>query len=276
MLETNFFLGDIPYLSQWIVPAILAVASIAGGLISSERQKRHNRKLAEYQNQANEELLEKQLEYNKPANQMLRYQEAGLNPNLVYGQGGPGNQSAPLSYPDTAPADMSIGIERAIPLVNQTALAQSQVQATDAKTRQTYVMTEVNKLQKRVLERNPLLDDAGFKAILDSLKSTAEIKASDAAVTGAKADWFTGEKSFNVDGVRMHGPAGVIKMETELKNLIQQFDLGQADQKLKAEVLKSKEFQNAILNVQARWMTDAEVTPQHIMQFLQLLLLKIL
>lgn len=39
------------------------------------------------QNQWQEHMMDKQNEYNKPINQMKRLQEAGLNPNLVYGSG---------------------------------------------------------------------------------------------------------------------------------------------------------------------------------------------
>lgn len=40
-----------------------------------------------------------QNDYNSPAAQMKRFQEAGLNPNLIYGQGNNGN-SGPVSTPD--------------------------------------------------------------------------------------------------------------------------------------------------------------------------------
>jgi hypothetical protein len=43
-----------------------------------------------------------QNEYNSPANQMKRFQEAGLNPNLIYGQGNPGNSgNIPLADAQT-------------------------------------------------------------------------------------------------------------------------------------------------------------------------------
>ena len=45
-------------------------------------------------NAANRDLWREQAAYNTPKNQMLRYQEAGLNPNLVYSQGNPGNMTS--------------------------------------------------------------------------------------------------------------------------------------------------------------------------------------
>lgn len=260
----------------WILPAAMAVGQLIGNIIQQRKQNKENRKLAEFQNTANQEALDKQLEYNTPANQMSRFQDAGLNPNLIYGQGNPGSQSEPLRYPEIKPTDYQRSMEGILPLANQTALAQSQVQAQNAQTRRTGVLTQLNQLQIRVMERNPLLNETGFKAIIDSLKSSAEIKAADSSVKSATADWFHGKESFNINGVPMHGPAGVLKLETELKLLEQRFNLGTLDGKIKAEVLNSKEFQNAILEVQKKWMTDSQVTPQHIYQFIQLLLMKIL
>ena len=46
------------------------------------------------QNEYNRQMWEMQNEYNTPANQMKRYLEAGLNPNLIYSQGNPGNASS--------------------------------------------------------------------------------------------------------------------------------------------------------------------------------------
>lgn len=51
-------------------------------------------------NKATRDLWREQAEYNKPINQMARYQEAGLNPNLIYSQGNPGNMtSSPTMQP---------------------------------------------------------------------------------------------------------------------------------------------------------------------------------
>lgn len=51
-------------------------------------------------NKATRDLWREQAEYNKPINQMARFQEAGLNPNLIYSQGNPGNMtSSPTMQP---------------------------------------------------------------------------------------------------------------------------------------------------------------------------------
>ena len=159
----------------WIGAAIAAVAAIATAIISSESQKKQNRELARFQADANEKYLREQQEYNSPASQMARFQAAGLNKHLIYGQGNPGNQSAPLTYPEIKPVDLSQyshTVSNLVPLINQTRLADSQVQAQNAATQQKYAQAELQKLQAEVLAKNPALNDEGYKAMIQSLITT--------------------------------------------------------------------------------------------------------
>lgn len=61
-------------------------------------QTQANQKLAAYTNQMNIENWKRENQYNTPAAQMQRYKEAGLNPNLIYGQGTPGNAGSIPNY----------------------------------------------------------------------------------------------------------------------------------------------------------------------------------
>lgn len=257
----------------WIVPVAMGLASLASQWFGSRKQAKENKDLAQFQADANQRYLQQQLDYNTPKNQMGRFQDAGLNPALVYSQGNPGNQSAPAQYPDIKPSDYQ-RLGEALPLINQSMLANSQVQAQNARTIKDGVQTQLMKIQKQVLERNPLLDEEGYRSIIDSLIATAQSKQAGAAVDTIKSEWFSGEKSFKINGVDMHGPAGVLKMETELKKLLQDFDLGTTDQKIKAQILNSKELRNRLDEIQVKWMSDGEITPQHIWQFIQLFLMK--
>lgn len=85
-------------------------ASFLGGLLNSGSQQRQNqdsmefsRRMYEQQRRDNIEFWRMQNEYNSPQAQMQRFQAAGLNPNLVYSQGNPGN-AAQISTPDVQPA----------------------------------------------------------------------------------------------------------------------------------------------------------------------------
>lgn len=65
-------------------------ANILGGLFGMGSQasaNKANMELAKYQNEWNEKMWHMQNEYNLPKNQMARYLDAGLNPNLIYGSG---------------------------------------------------------------------------------------------------------------------------------------------------------------------------------------------
>lgn len=253
-------------------PLIPFIASLIPSVISTIGQSSSNRSIAAYQADRNEQYMREQNEYNTPANQMKRFQEAGLNPNLVYGQGSPGNQQSPLQYPNIQPTDFG-RLMQMVPMMNQTRMTNAQVQATNAKTLQTSAMTELNKVQTAVLKKNPLLDEGALKAIIDSLKSAASIKASEAGMKEVEADWFTKDNQWtNSMGVDVQGPMGAYKLQREVQLLDQRFKLSELDAKIKAEVVNSKEFQNAILEVQKRFMVDKEITPQHYLQFALLLL----
>lgn len=54
-----------------------------------------NARLADRQNQWNLQQWQRENEYNLPANQVQRMREAGLNPDMYYGQNGLMNESAP-------------------------------------------------------------------------------------------------------------------------------------------------------------------------------------
>lgn len=70
----------------------------------AKKQYEYNSKLAAQQNQYNIDMWRMNNEYNTPAAQMQRFQDAGLNPNLMYGQGSAGNSSgAPQQVVPEAP-----------------------------------------------------------------------------------------------------------------------------------------------------------------------------
>lgn len=74
---------------------------ILGHVIGNYQQNKANNanmELAKYQFDRNLDMWNKQNEYNTPKNQMARYTEAGLNPNLIYSQGTPGVASNAPQY----------------------------------------------------------------------------------------------------------------------------------------------------------------------------------
>ncbi len=63
-------------------------------LFGQKQQNKNNLELAKYSFDRSMEAWREQAEYNSPLNQLKRYQEAGLNPNLIYGQINEGNASS--------------------------------------------------------------------------------------------------------------------------------------------------------------------------------------
>lgn len=245
------------------IPLIAAGVQAISSYVQSRRQSKENKKLADSQNAANERYLDKQNEYNTPANQMQRFQDAGLNRHLIYGQGSPGNQSAPQQAANIAPTDYRALMEM-IPAWNQTRMVSSQVQAQNAKTLQTNALAEVNKMQARLIKANPLLDNEGFKAIIEGLKQSALLKEQQGY--GQNIQNFINEASAGHQ---------VDKIYHEAELLDKKYDLATADEKIKAEIIQSKQFQNDLLEVQKKFMTDGSISPGHIIQFIQLILTKL-
>lgn len=249
----------------WLAPAIIAgVSAIASG-IAQRRQNKKNLELAKFQNDANQAAIDRQNSYNSPQAQMARYKEAGLNPNLIYSQGNPGNQSGISQYPDVGRPDYQSIAAKLAPDFNQARLADAQVDAQNAKTVQTYAMTRLNKMQAELIAANPLMNDEGFKATIDSLKMAAELKGT---------QWNQALTDLRI--TQKTEAATIDKATAELQLLFDRHNLNNADAKIKAEIVTSKAFQNDILEVQKKFMTNGDITPQHILQFINLLLLKLI
>lgn len=72
---------------------------ISGGFqLGAEKANfKHQKELADQQNQFNLDMWKMNNEYNSPQAQMQRLKDAGLNPMLMYGQGTTGNSSSPPS-----------------------------------------------------------------------------------------------------------------------------------------------------------------------------------
>ena len=73
----------------------------------ASQQRQWNIEQAERQFQYDRSMVREMNRYNAPAAQMERFRQAGLNPNLIYGQGEPGLQSELPKYQEQATDIMS-------------------------------------------------------------------------------------------------------------------------------------------------------------------------
>lgn len=69
------------------IPVIGQAVSAVAGMGSTAMANQQNMEIAKYNWEQQKEMWHMNNEYNKPSAQMARYQEAGLNPNLIYGSG---------------------------------------------------------------------------------------------------------------------------------------------------------------------------------------------
>ncbi len=107
----------------------------AGNIISQLLANHQNEKLAEKQNQWNLQQWQRENEYNTPANQVARLKEAGINPDMYYGQNGLMNESAPSPTIERAtmyPFQADFDLGSAVQSYWQSQIAQAQVKNMNA------------------------------------------------------------------------------------------------------------------------------------------------
>lgn len=100
-------MGSFDPVSAAITAGGSLLSSIFGGLFGADAQDSANQlnwEMQQRQLEWNEDMWNKNNAYNTPAMQIARMKEAGLNPNLMYGQGTTGNSSSPAA--GVAPAKM--------------------------------------------------------------------------------------------------------------------------------------------------------------------------
>lgn len=270
----------------WVIPAITAAASLVSSWLGSraakkgaEKQAKSNKELAAFQAAENEKLLKTQLGYDAPAAQRQRMIDAGYNPNLFYGQGSAGNQGAPLKYPDIQQADfqgssnmLGGAIMGFLQQYQQSRLLAAQTDLTKNKVNESTVKQDLNKAQTDLIKANPYFKPGYVDSIVRNLRSVADLKEQE---RDFMFEVPTGDATKRPE-LRGSQTIGYIKMDKELQRLFQQFDLGQQDKKVKAEIIQGKEFQNALQKIQVDWMKDGDITPQHIYMGIMMLLQKMM
>lgn len=260
-----------------ILPEIALVAGQAITRGGPRRQYKWNKKAAEDANRMNREnqewLYEKNLRlqqeqrvYDSAASQMQRYKDAGLNPHLIYGSGGgaggafpmdagnmPGVNIAPPSaaYPDISGSFLSAGQTLA-----QTELANARVNESEAN-------TALKQIQLDIAKTNPMLSPGVAQWVSASMMDAARLKSFESR------RWMDRYGDHNATRIEQ-------RIEMEMEAMSQRLGLNSADLSIKNKILESKDFENAVKEIQAKWLKDAEVSPEHIRQGLMLLLTKML
>lgn len=217
--------------------------------------------------QQNLRIQQEQREYDSAAAQMARYKAAGLNPHLIYGSGGgaggafpveagnlPGANLQPPSarWPDVASSFLSAGQTLA-----NTELAQ-------ARQGEVEMNTALKEIQIDIAKTNPMLSPGVASWVATSMMETARLKALESR------SWLGGT----------HGhtqPMNITKkVNMEIESMSQKLGLNTLDLSIKNKIFESKEFENAIKQIQVEWLKDGQMSPEHIRQGLMLILSKMM
>ena len=142
-------------------------SALVGGLIGLGGQKlqtKQEKELMKYQFDLQKEMFDYTSEYNSPAKQMERLQAAGLNPNLVYGNGSTVNTQQPVgSVGKGNSSNPFSGLGAAFIQVMSNLFRSAQI---DADTRNKQASADLAKSQAayyRVLQAKGLVEKSGVE-----------------------------------------------------------------------------------------------------------------
>lgn len=164
---------------------VSALSSLFGGLTQSKAQRSANEtniQLAREQMEWNEQMWNKQNEYNTPLAQMQRLKAAGLNPALMYSQGNVGNASDVKSYNRASvnPVNPYSGVQNAASVISQSIAAKQQLDLQDAQ------IAQANAQTKYILAQADWYDrlSAGRLGLWNSQRNWTDTREANDAVRG--------------------------------------------------------------------------------------------
>ena len=240
----------------------------------NEKNRAYNFMLAQKQNEWNIQQWERANEYNTPLNQMLRLKAAGLNPNLVYGNGAGQSIAAPnpqlTSGAPSTPQDMSLFAQR--PTIGQVLtqslnnrLLEAQIKSVESSARKNNAEAGLSEIEERALSAIEQINGMSLdSSVIPSDWKTNPIIASrlaefEKAVSDAKASNhfanIQGHKEFEAEIDREFKRQ---KVQLEIDELSQALNIRKDEAEFIAKTLaarikgvtfetKSKEYE-AILN----------------------------
>lgn len=131
---------------------ISSVMDFAGSSILANSANAKSKRAAERQLWQNVYLMNLQNEYNKPINQMKRLEEAGLNPNLVYGSGADtlSATAGRVEQSGITPSRGAINFIEKMSMLNAMKQQDANIDRTDADTRAINVNTDIAKAELEI------------------------------------------------------------------------------------------------------------------------------
>lgn len=233
-------------IAPWLEAAISPLLNVVGGLFGANQQKESSMELAKYQYSKDMEMLQYQNQYNSPSAQMARYKDAGLNPNLIYGQGSSGNMQSAPQYPHVETPQLQQVYGQLGTQYQQARLMSAQADLTQQKVSESGVKQDLMRAQETLIKANPYLNTSYVAAMVSQMQSIAEMKK-------LELNYRPIEQSKAIE-----------KITAELALLSQRFDLNEQDLRIKAKIIEGKGFENAMREVQMKWLRDGDLNAEHI------------
>ena len=195
--------------------------SYAASKYTTDQTNKANRQLAEYQYSKDLEMWNRQNTYNSPQAQMSRFQDAGLNSNLIYSQGNPGNATTIPKY--EAPTMQRMDVPRIDMGVAPALDMYYNAKQKDAQISQTKAQTDL--IQKQ--------------AVTETVDQTTK------ALQQAQIGVSTARNQFDLNMARQLQTNSLQTAEMNLRNLTRSVDLKAKE--LSLYPLKQEDLQQSIL-----------------------------
>jgi len=136
-------------------------------------QHQVNRNLAKEEREWQEKMWHEQNLYNSPAQQMQRFREAGLNPNLIFGQGTPGNATELPHYQRANVHTSGVGQANSVGMM-QLLQEKPLIQAQTAKTQSETELNKLYQISEQLHQINKQIENERDSTNLEILKRTKE------------------------------------------------------------------------------------------------------
>lgn len=206
----------------------------------NQKNRDYNLQLAKMQNEWNLQQWERENEYNNPLNQMARLKAAGLNPNLVYGNGAAQSTSAPSpslsSGAPSMPQDMSLLAQR--PSVGQiishglqNRAIQAQIENTEAQTKKTLSDANISDITAKYLDAEKQLGIKINERVFEKLEHEIDKAFEDARA----ASYLVEKMNYEQLNQRIEYQFKERQMEAIVSQLESQAKISKEDAKLAIE-----------------------------------------
>jgi len=192
-----------------IATAAGTAAQVGGGIFTAKKNRDFAKKMSDLQWSRDQMMWDMTNQYNSPQEQMARLKAAGLNPNMVYGQGvagATGKATDTVKYQNP-----STGSDYYMPQIIEAISTMASAVKTSVETGRTKGLTDQDRVKTDILrsEREIIVDTKDrakkiIKAELEGKQAAAALKWFDAAIEyvamGGKGDFDP--ESWKIDRYR--------------------------------------------------------------------------